>query len=195
MRVKLPDMKGNHRALAKIKQSVSEMPGVTCVDTNAITGSVLVHYDPSAFEQFQDSLAGHAEENALFSFKPPELTEADEVADKIEAEAEFLAEHSELARSLLNVCKQLNDEVKKATHNMVDLRVLVPLGLAIYTFTRQDPMMSTPLWVTLGIFSVNSFVALHALQQTGPVTHEVKFDNRENAPPRGTVARQARKQS
>jgi len=188
-------MKGRHRALAKIKQSISEMAGVTCVDTNATTGSVLVHYDPNAFEQFQDSLAGHAEEHALFSLKAPELTEADEIADKIEAEAEFLAQHSELARSLLNLVKKLNDEVKKSTRNMVDLKVLLPLGLAVYTFTREDPMMSTPLWVTLGIFSFNSFVTLHAEQRPGLVTHEVISDRGEQVPPQLSIARQARKQS
>jgi hypothetical protein len=188
-------MKGNHRALAQIKQSISEMAGVTGVDTNATTGSVLVTYDAKAFEQFQDSLAGHAEKDALFSLKPPELTETDGIADKIEAEAEFLAEHSALARSLVNVCKQLNDEVKKSTRNMVDLKVLIPLGLAIYTFTRQDPAMSTPLWVTLGIFSFNSFVTLHSQQQPLPVTQQVSLDNREQVPPRDSIARQARKQS
>jgi hypothetical protein len=193
MRVKVPRLKGKSRALAKIKESVSQMPGVTSVDTNITTGSVLVNYDPKAFKQFQTSLADHAETNQLFSFKPPELTEVDEMADKIEVEAEFLAEHSEVARAVVNACKQLNAEVKRSTRNMVDLKVLVPLALAAYTFTRQDPMMSTPLWVTLGIFSFHSFLALHG-QQPQVVTHQVAFD-REEQSPRLSIARQARKQS
>jgi hypothetical protein len=195
MRVKLPRMKGRAAALDKIKQSVSKMPGVTSVDTNSTTGSVLVNYDASGFKAFQGTLADHAEQNDLFSFKPPELTEVDDIADKIEGEAEFLAEHSQLARSVLGVCKQLNEEVKRSTHNTVDLKVLVPLGLAVYAFTRQDVNMATPLWVTLGMFAFNAFVSLHSHQQAQPVTHQVAFDTVERLmPPREIVARQARKQ-
>jgi hypothetical protein len=193
MRVKLPRLKGRAAALDKIKQSISNMAGVTSVDTNSTTGSVLVNYDASGFAGFHGSLADHAEQNDLFAFKPPELTEVDGIADKIESEAEFLAEHSEVARSLLNICKQLNDEVKRSTHNMIDLKVLIPLGLAVYTFTRQDPTMSTPLWVTLGIFSFNSFVSLHSHP---PGTHQATFDSVERVlQPQETAARQARRQS
>jgi copper chaperone CopZ len=196
MRVKLPQMKGKSEALAKVKQSVCQMPGVTSVDTNTTTGSVLVNYDPKAFDQFQSSLADHAETQSLFSLKPLELTELDEMADKVEGEAEFLAEHSELARSVVNVCKQLNDEVKRSTRNMVDLKVLVPLALAVYTFTRQDPNLSTPLWVTLGIFSVNSFITLHVHQPPLVVKHQMALDSGQEGPPsRENIARQAKKQS
>jgi hypothetical protein len=196
MRVKLPRMKGKAAALDKIKHSISKMPGVTSVATNATTGSVLVNYDPGGFNEFHGSLADHAEQHDLFVFKPPELTEVDGIADKIEGEAEFLAEHSEVARAVVNACKQVNDEVRRSTKNMVDLRVLVPLALAAYTFTWQDPTMSTPLWVTLGIFSFNSFVALHSHQTPQAVTHQVTFDNGEpGIPVRTSIARQARKQS
>ena len=196
MRVKVPRLKGKAAALDRIKQSIAKLHGVTSVDTNSTTGSVLVNYDANGFDGFQGTLADHAEQHDLFAFKPPELTEVDEIADKIEGEAEFLAEHSELARSLLNVCKQLNDEVKRSTHNMVDLKVQVPLGLSIYTFTGQDPMMATPLWVTLGIFSFNAFVSLHSHPLPRPVTHEATFDQVERVMPlRETIARQARKQS
>jgi hypothetical protein len=187
-------MKGKAAALHKIKESISKMPGVTSVDTNSTTGSVLVNYDASGFKAFEGTLADHAEQNDLFSFKPPELTEVDDLADKIEGEAEFLAEHSELARSLLGVCKQLNDEVKRSTHNTVDLKVLLPLGLAAYTFTAQDASMATPLWVTLGMFAFNSFVSLHSHHQAQPATHEVAFDSVERVMPlQETVARQAGK--
>lgn len=195
MRVKLPRMKGKTAALDRIKESISKMPGVTGVDTNSTTGSVLVNYDASGFKAFQGTLADHAEQNDLFSFKPPELTEVDDIADKIEGEAEFLAEHSQLARSLLNICKQLNDEVRRSTHNTVDLKVLVPLGLAVSAFAGQDASMATPLWVTLGMFAFNAFVSLHSHQQTQPVTHQVAFDSVERLmPPRETAALQARKQ-
>jgi hypothetical protein len=57
--------------------------------------------------------------------------------------------------------KGLNADVKRATNNAVDLKVLLPLGLAVYSLLKFEAEMATPLWVTLGIFSFNSFVALH----------------------------------
>ena len=38
----------------------------------------------------------------------------------------------------------------------------LPLGLAVYSFVEIGLEASTPLWVTLGIFSFNSFLTLHA---------------------------------
>src|SRR5437879_5091518 len=95
MRVKLPHAKGDHATLQRIKEAISPMPGVNEVIINPVTGSVVVHYDPDIHENFHDHFGEHAERENLFALKPPELTEADEIAAKIEAEAEFLAEHSE----------------------------------------------------------------------------------------------------
>jgi hypothetical protein len=76
-------------------------------------------------------------------------------------EAEFLAAHSQFARSVLNETEKLDDTIKRATHNELDLKVLVPLALAIYSAFEFGAEVATPIWLTLGIFSVNSFIALH----------------------------------
>src|SRR5262245_21781553 len=95
MRVKLPHTKGQHQLLQEIQQSISPLPGIKRVEINPTTGSVLVEYDPTHHDDFHGHLAAHAEQHELFALKPQELTEADEIAAKIEAEAEFLAGHSE----------------------------------------------------------------------------------------------------
>ena len=161
MRVKLPQAKGNHQLLLQIQQSISPLSGVKQVEINPATGSVLVHYDADQHEDFHTHLAEHAESEGLFALKPPELFEADEIAEKIEAEAEFLAAHSETARTVVNFVKQIDEGIKRATDNNLDLKVLLPLGLAVYAFLEAGTETVTPLWVTLGIFSFNSFVALH----------------------------------
>jgi len=173
----MPHAKGNLEILNRVKEAISPQPGVRSVEVNPATGSVLVHYDPELHENYQTSLAEHAERTQLFELKPPELTEADEIASKIEAEAEFLAEHSETARSVVKFVKHLNEGIKQATDNTVDLKVLLPLGLAVYTFFEVGTDAVTPLWVTLGIFSFNSFIALH--HQAPSVTvddHKVVVD-------------------
>jgi cation transport ATPase len=161
MRVKVPHAKADPQLLLRIQQSISPLPGIEKVTVNPATGSVLVEYDPELHEDFHSQLSDHAERADLFALKPPELMEADEIAAKIEAEAEFLAAHSETARSVVNFVKRLNEGVRLATDNAVDLKVLLPLGLAAYTFFRVDTEAVTPLWVTLVIFSFNSFVNLH----------------------------------
>jgi hypothetical protein len=84
------------------------------------------------------------------------------MARRIEAEAEFLSQHSETARIIVDAVKRMDVNIKWATHNTVDLKVLLPLGLAAYSVVEIGLEASTPLWVTLGIFSLNSFVSLHS---------------------------------
>ena len=177
VRVKLPKAKGNHAMLREIQQSIFPLPGVKDVQVNPSTGSVVVHYDPEVHEDFHGHLSVHAEQSEMFRLKPPEITEADAIAAKIEAEAEFLAEHSDAARHVVRAVKHFNETVKSATGNMVDLKVLLPLGLAVYAFLEVGSEMSTPLWVTLGIFSFNSFVRLHHPKPRFDIEeHEIIYD-------------------
>ena len=183
VRVKLPKAKGDARLLEEIRHSIAPLHGVKRVNINAATGSVLVHYDPDVHEDFHEHLSAHAERTEMFALRPPEITEADKIAEKIEAEAEFLAEHSESARAIVNTVKHLNEHVKQATGNAVDLKVLLPLGLAVYAFFKLGSEVSTPLWVTLGIFSFNSFVRLHRPAGTSVTVdeHEIIFDDPKKA--------------
>ncbi|MDQ6707592.1 MAG: heavy-metal-associated domain-containing protein, partial [Acidobacteriota bacterium] len=89
MRLKISHAKGDLEFLECIKQSISPMPGVRQVDVNPRTGSVLIEYDPAAHGNFHERLERHAAEAAIFDLRPPELSEVDELAMKIEREAEF----------------------------------------------------------------------------------------------------------
>jgi Heavy metal associated domain 2 len=165
MRVKLAHAQGDLQLLQSIQRSLSPLSGVEQVTINPITGSVLVEYDPGHHTDFHGHLIAQAAGTGLFVLEPPKLCEVDEIADKIEVEAEFLAAHSDTARAVVNFVKQLNEGVKKATDNTVDLKVLLPLTLAAYSFLKAGTELATPLWMTLGIFSFNSFVALHQPHQ------------------------------
>jgi len=43
--------------------------------------------------------------------------------------------------------------------------VLVPLALAFYSITVIELTAATPMWATLGLFSFNHFLELHAAPQ------------------------------
>jgi hypothetical protein len=163
MRVKVPGAKGDPSHLQRIKEAISPMSGVRQVDVNSLTGSVVVHYEAALHEGFQQQLSAHADQSSLFELQmtPPELSEVDQMARQIEEEANFLSEQSETARSLVEFVKRINMAIRRATDNTVDLKVLLPLALAAYSVVELESDISTPLWVTLGIFSFNSFVTLH----------------------------------
>ncbi len=177
MRVKLPRSKRTPYVLREIRQFVSGLGGVHRVEINAVTGSILVYYNPESHEEMQSLAASAQHQDAPDWEQPPELTDADEIAERIEKEAEFLAAHSELAYHVVNSVKALNRSVREATGNTVDLKVLLPAGLAVWAFFKAGADVSTPLWVTLGIFSFNSFVALHHPPHTVHVqTHRTALE-------------------
>ena len=162
LRLQVPAARANPAVLEEIRKSIAGLPGVTGVHANSRTGSVLVQYSPKAKTDFQAVLADHGERTGGFLLDPPEVSEVDEMARRIEAEAEFLSQHSETARIIVDAVKRMDVNIKRATHNTVDLKVLLPLGLAAYSIVEIGLEASTPLWVTLGIFSFNSFVSLHS---------------------------------
>jgi cation transport ATPase len=159
MRLRVHGGKGHPHLLARVKESVSRQEGVTHVHANPDTGSLVVHYRHKKPREFAQQLAEHGENSGVFQI--PDVGQAGELWSAIEKEANFLAAHSALARSIVEETKHLDNEVKRATDNALDLKVLVPLGLAAVSFLYVGTDISTPLWVSLGLFSFNSFLSLH----------------------------------
>jgi Heavy metal associated domain 2 len=181
IRLKMSNARGDFRALQEIKEAIAPLNGVRKVDVNTATGSIVVHYDSTAHDDFHEYLAEKGALTGAYSVAaaaPPELTEVDDIARKIEAEAEFLSEHSDTAKSVVNFFGLLNREVKRATNNAVDLKVLLPIGLAVYSVLEVGIEASTPMWLTLGIFSFNSFVSLHSHPpKTATQSEEIVVDH------------------
>lgn len=164
VRIKVPAGKSNPHLLNEIKQSLAAAPGVGTVEVHPTTGSVIVHYRRNAAAHpggFRKELVDKGHSSGLFNLAPPDVTAVADMEKNMKEEAQFLASRSELARVIVNATEELNDAVKRATDNNVDLNVLVPGVLAVYSFLYAGAELSTPLWVTLGIFAFNSFLALH----------------------------------
>src|ERR1017187_6384468 len=117
IRFKLHGAKGNHRFLESVQQSLSPVAGVRNVDVNSATGSIVVHYDETMLPDFAQTLANHGESEDLFSLEPAELSEVDAIANKLQREAQFLAQHSEVARSAVDFVSQIDQALKQATGN------------------------------------------------------------------------------
>ena len=158
MRIRVHGGKKNPRILDHVRQSLVEADGVTRIEANRDTGSLVVHYRHTNPRQFAEELAGRGRETQAFDL---DVGEAAEMWNTVHREAEFLAAHSALARSVVSETVQLDQALKRATDNALDLKVVVPLGLAVFSFMYLGTDVATPLWVSLGVFSFNSFVSLH----------------------------------
>jgi hypothetical protein len=161
MRIHVHGAKQNPRLLEQVKDSVSATEGVRHVEAHPATGSLVIHYRDKSPKQFGHALSEQGRSTQAFNLSVPELGEAGEMWRNVEREADFLAAHSQLARSVVQETKHLDIEVKLATNNTLDLKVLVPLGLAVFSIMYLGSDISTPLWLSLGVFSFNSFVSLH----------------------------------
>lgn len=153
--------------LEDLKGAMTSMPGVRRVETNLASGSLIIHYDPKLYGRFHRQLQEHGNSTGTFHLDIPDIGEGGDLIKNVEEEADFLAEHSETARVMVDGFRSLDRAIKRATDNTVDLKVLLPLGLAIYSFVEIGIEAATPLWITLGIFSFNSFVQLHSPRPGG----------------------------
>jgi len=173
LRVRIPKSHRNPRLFRELQEFVQNLGGVRQVEINPATGSILVHYDPESHDQMQNLVKNSVTDP--FDI-PPGMDDAEDLAEQIQKEADFLAAHSELALHVVNSVRSLDRSIRKASDNTVDLKVLVPATLAVWAFFSIGVEVSTPLWVSLGIFSFNSFVSLHRPTTVHIARHETAID-------------------
>src|SRR6516164_9388541 len=97
IRLKVAAVKENPELIDQMKQTFSLIPGIEEVAVNPSTGSVVLHYDTDYHSEFHGQLEHHIGGH----YSPPD-NEIDAFANKIEQEAEYLAEHSHTARVVVD---------------------------------------------------------------------------------------------
>jgi hypothetical protein len=153
VRMKIPSGKGNPELLEQMKQTLSVIPGIEEVIINPDTGSVVLHYDTDHHDEFHGRLEHHTGGH----YKPP-TNEIDALANKIQQEAEFLAENSHAARVIVDFCKQLDQGIKTGSSNTIDLKIVLAVGIAGFTILEVGASAATPVWVTLSMFGLNHLI-------------------------------------
>jgi hypothetical protein len=157
VRLKVRHGKRDPAVLEGVAESFRRIPGIERVETNPVTGSVTLKFDPDRQRQFMHEV----ERAGALSLGPPK-TDIDKLADVIEGEAEFLAQHSAGARAFVDFVKGLDREVKVASNNSVDLKLLLAGGVVAAMVFEIGATAATPVWVTLLLFGANHFVELRA---------------------------------
>jgi len=153
IRMKVPSVKTNPELAEQIKQTFSAIPGIEQVMINPTTGSVVLHYDKDRHHEVHPHLHHHTGGH----FRPPS-NEIDALASKIEQEAEYLAEHSQTAKVVVDFFRDFDQQIKIASGNVVDLKIVLAAGIAGFTIFEVGASAATPVWVTLSIFALNHMI-------------------------------------
>jgi heavy-metal-associated domain-containing protein len=166
VRMKIPAGKGNPELLKQVSEVFGVIPGIEEVIVNPATGSVVLRYDTDRHDEFHGNFQQHyaahgGDSNGGLHGADTEL---DKLTGSIEAEAEFLARHSHSARVVVDFVKKLDHEIKRATDNNVDLKIIFAVGIIALTVFEVGATAATPVWVTLAIFTVNHFIQMHEQQ-------------------------------
>ena len=157
VRLKVAAGKNDPDLLKQIAETFSAIPGMERITVSPVTGSIILNYDEDSQSAFNDRLM----RNLMAQGGAPMIgSEFAELAKKIENQAEFLAERSETARLVVDFFKKLDHEIKLASHNVVDLKIVLAIGVIALTIFEVGASTATPIWLTLSIFTFNHFVEL-----------------------------------
>jgi Heavy metal associated domain 2 len=171
IRMKVPGAKGNPELLQQIADTFAVIPGIERITVNPATGSVVMKYDVDRHDEFHGRFQDHVPQDC--GYRAP-ATDIDQFAARIEQEAEFLAGHSQTARTVVDFCKHVDREIRSATDNNVDLKILLAAGIIGFTVLEVGTAAATPVWVTLTLFALNHVIEMHAAHANGgPATAPV----------------------
>jgi hypothetical protein len=159
LRMKIPSAKGNPELLQQIGDTFSQIPGIEQITVNPVTGSIVLQYDTELHDEFHGGLKHHY--HHTYEQPAPPSTEIDSMAQKIEEEAEFLAQNSASARAVVDFFKSMDRNIKKATNNNADLKMVLAGGVVAVTLLEVGASAATPVWVTLSLFMMNHFIEMH----------------------------------
>jgi Heavy metal associated domain 2 len=161
MRIKVPFLKGASAYSEQISDLLMPLDGLRQVDFSPLTGSVLLHYDPEKYEHFSKDLSEYVQRamgmDLLSTSKNGERTSKVNSSEVVAP----LVFDTKLARDINVFFSRINQSVRAATDDVLDLKSLLPVGLGTYALFTAGSAMTTPLWVTLGIFSFTSFAILN----------------------------------
>ena len=162
IRMKIPSAKGNPELLEEIQKTFSVIPGIEEVRVNPETGSVVLRYDTDRHDDFHAGFAHRYEHHAGHQPHKAPSNEIDALASKIEEEANFLAEHSQTAKAVVDFCRHWDKEIKLASGNVFDLKMVMCVGLVGFMIFEVGAAAATPVWVTLTLFGLNHFIEMQA---------------------------------
>lgn len=175
VRLKVPRRGGMLEEMQRITDALTSRAGVSDVQVNPQTGSILVRYDPEhgSLDNLRSALQhlGIIINQETTSEMPPSSG----------------GEASEASVNITRKLIELNTRVGRATNGLGDLRLFVPLGLGAITIRqiiRHGLKLNDLPWYVTGWYAYQSFINLN--HETGQKNHS---SDRSVVPPQDAVAR------
>lgn len=144
LRLRAQAFEGAAPAFARVRERLESIAGITRLDHNARTGSLLVSYAPATIEP--DAI----------------IDEVAHAAD-LDRPRDEPRDPNRPAQATIDTARELNAAVEELTGRRTDLRTLIPaamLGFAAYSWVKR-PGTRIPSWENLAYWSYQLFVGLH----------------------------------
>lgn len=151
-RFRLSHKRRNKAEMDRIVSHLKQQSGVKDIETNLNTGSIVVHHTPhsESATNLKDTLKDLGV--VLRNVAGVELPQSE-------------SGKSAVAEDFTSAIEDLNNRIGEATGHVVDLRVLVPSGLAVLALrqllTNGWQIEAAP-WYVLAYYAFDSFIKLHA---------------------------------
>ena len=176
LRIKVMDARAEAEFFTAVQRVIGILPGVASVRVNPASSSIVVDYRPSD-TIFHSRLQEDPEVGSLLRLDGEDLLFT-EIEETLAAGVHYLERHSYLAESIVSTAEHLDFNLRTASHGYLDLKVLLPLGVAAATSLRKARHRGTPVWLTLSIFAFNTFITLHRDRIGAPVVQIVSRPKR-----------------
>lgn len=149
-RIRVSHKRRNHQEMAHIAKALEAHPDVQDVRTNLQTGSIVIH---------------HAHKDNSLNEITAVLQDLGIILGSVaEVELPMSGGKSEVAADITSAVADLNERVGQATNGVVDLRMLVPVGLATLSLRellRTGWEIEAAPWYVLAWYAFDSFIKLH----------------------------------
>jgi len=160
LRIKIMDAHTEPDFFIQIKNAISVIPGVDSVRVSVPSSSIVIDYVASD-AVFHFRLLEDPEVSSRISFVTQTSIIKSQLERTLSESALYPEQHSRIAESVVSLIEDFDVRLRQASNGYLDLKVLIPLGIAIGTSLNKARGRGTPMWMTLGTFAFNSFVTFH----------------------------------
>ncbi len=171
LRIKVMGVRAEAEFFAAVQSVIGALHGVDSVRVNPLSSSIVVDYRP-ADTVFHFRLQEDPEVGSWLRLEGEDALLA-EVDEAVTSGVRYLARHSRLAESIVSTAEQLDSNLRKASEGYLDLKVLLPLGVAAATTLHKARGRGTPMWLTMSTFAFNAFLTLHRHRIGAPLVQIV----------------------
>ena len=176
LRIKILNAPVDDHCFKNIEQVIASISGVISVRMNAHSSSIIVDYqqsDSSFYIQLQ--LDQKLKSCLLLSQHDPLTSPLGDITPPITPYSE---QHSRIAEVIVSAAEYVDVGLRQATNGYFDLKVLLPLGIAIGSSLHRSRGRGTPMWITLSTFAFNSFMTLHHQRIDMPIVQIISSPER-----------------